>query len=300
MDGFESRFSASTDLLQQVRDAQAVAFTRAMALRPAEFSGRLDAYSKATFGHAWDHKWAEKQAINRLVSGYLVAPNVPADVAQVLALHAATFPNHAMNVELYSTIAERLVGGGDVGEGTALARAGLRNCAHHPDVSRLQDRVRRIYRKHLGEVGVPMDFAGPTLRGSQFRLHTLQGRPVLVVFWATTQSTSSEFLASCVSLARRRSATELEVVGVSLDSDLQDLTSWETSQSIPCRHVFSAEAGHAGLQNLIARFYGVESLPAFFLLDRQGIVVARGSDGFHVVERELGRLLNPRLALSDR
>jgi hypothetical protein len=129
-------------LVEQAREAQAVALDKATALLPSEFAGRLDAYSQATFGRAWDHDSVEKLAVNRLVSGYLVAPYVPSNVAQVLALHAATFPHHSMNVELYATIAERLAAGGSVREGVELARAGLRYCDNHTDVNLLQNRVK--------------------------------------------------------------------------------------------------------------------------------------------------------------
>ena len=283
----------------QARDAQAVALIRAAALRPVEFAGRFEAYSQAAFGGVWDHNWAEKESINRLVSGYMVAAEVPSDVFHVLSVRAVTFPNHAMNVELYSTIAVRLMGVGEVREAAELARAGLRNCANHSDFKRLQDCATRIYGEHPGEVGVPMNFAGPPLRESRFVLNTLQGRPVLVVVWATTNVISSEFLASCVKLAARQSAAELEVVGVSLDSNLNDVTSWEAAQSVPCRQVFSAEAD-AGLQNPIARYYGVRAMPTFFLLDRNGIVIARGANELKVIEKELHRLARPRLALSNR
>ncbi len=297
---FEGQASASTVLAQQVRDAQAIALDRAAALLPAEFAGRLDDYSQATYGFAWDRKWAETQAINRLISSYLVAAEVPSDVAHVLELHSATFPHHPMNVELYSTIAERLVGVGDLVAGTELARAGLRNCAQHSEIKRLQERVNRIYGEHPGEIGVPMNFSGPTLRENWFVLNSLQGKPVLVVFWATPISKASEFMASCVDLSERYAATQVEVVGVSLDKKLSDVTSWVAEQTVPCRQVFSAQEGHAGLSNPIAQYYGVKLLPAFFLLDENGIVIARGTDELEVIEQELRRLGTPRLALSGR
>ena len=286
-------------LVEQAREAQAVALDKAAALLPSEFAGRLDAYSQVTFGRAWDHESVEKLAVNRLVSGYLVAPYVPSNVAQVLALHAVTFPHHSMNVELYATIAERLAAGGSVREGVELARAGLRHCANHTDVSLLQNRVKRIYREHPGEVGVPMNFAGPTLRGSRFMLSSLHGRPALVVFWSTTDPVSATFLADCSGLTERFSAAELEVVGVSLDANLEDVERWYFETGLSCRQVISAEEGHAGFENPIARFYGVEALPEFFLLDRDGIVIARGAKKLKVIERELRKFSTPRLAHSS-
>ncbi len=178
VNSYENHSPASEVLVQQAREARAVALDTAAVLLPAEFAGRPDAYSQLTFGRAWDRNAVEKQAINRLVNGYLVAAEVRSDVTQVLALHAATFPRNSMNVQLYATISERLAGSGNVSEGAELARAGLLHCAGHPDVSRLQDRMKRIYRENPGEIGVPMNFAGPTLRESRFMLSSLQGRPV--------------------------------------------------------------------------------------------------------------------------
>jgi len=292
----EQRASVAPALVQQAREAQAVALARAAELLPSQFAGRLDAYCQATFGQAWDREAVEKQAVNRLVSGYLVAPRMPADVPQVLALHSVTFPRNAMNVELHATIAERLAGEGDLRGGIALAKAGLRACADQPDVALLRDRLKRIYRDHAGEIGVPMNFAGPTMNERRFALSDLRGHPVLVVFWSTTDPASDEFVVNCNQLAKQFPSTGIEVVGVSLNAKMEDLELWFFTHGIQCRHVFSAE--HAGFDNPIARFYHVTAVPEFFLLDDEGVVIARGDEGLDQVENELRRLAGPRLASS--
>lgn len=295
----ENASTASAILVQQAREARAIALERAAELLPAEFAGCRDTYCEAAFGPAWDRAAVEQQAINRLVSGYLVAAELPADVSHVLSLHAVTFPNSSMNVDLYTTLAERLTGEGDLRGGLELARAGLRLCANHADVSRLQERVKQIYREHPGQVGVPMNFAGPTLRERRFVLNSLQGRPVLVVFWSQDEPAASEFMDRCLKLARSHAETELEVVGVNLGADLKAAELWLVERGFPCRQVFSTEKGHAGLENPIARFFGVTALPELFLLDREGIVIVRGADQLDTVEAQLRQLAPPRLARAD-
>jgi hypothetical protein len=284
---------ASTVLAKQAREARAVALEWAARMLPDRFAGRLDAYWQATSGRPWNRQAVEKQAINRLVTGYVVAPKLPSDAAQVLALHAVTFPDHPMNVELFTTIAERLVGEGELRGGVALARAGLEYCANHSDVSRLQQRVKQICRAHPGEVGVPMNFAGPTMQKKRFILNSLHGRPVLVIFWSVTDSASDAFMVNCNTLAKHFSTTGIEVVGVSLNANMENLGSWYSRHGFSCPNVFSPEEAHLGLANPIARFYRVSTVPEFFLLDRDGIVIARGADDLAKVERELHQLLTP-------
>ncbi|HJN08497.1 MAG TPA: hypothetical protein QF564_07375, partial [Pirellulaceae bacterium] len=97
-------------------------------------------------------------------------------------------------------------------------------------------------------------------------LSTLHGRPALVVFWSTTDPVSAKLLADCNGLTERFSAAELEVVGVSLDANPEDVERWYFETGLSCRQVISAEEGHAGYENPIARFYGVEALPEFFFM----------------------------------
>jgi len=292
----EQQLPDSATITRQAREAQAISFERAAERGGGEFSERLANFSVASFGREWDRTAFEKEAINRLVTDYLVAPALPADAPDVLALHAATFPNHPMNVDLYTTIAQRLVGEGELQDGLSVARAGLQVCGQHPNVNRLHECLKQFYLEYRGHIGVPMDFAGPTIHTSRFALNSLHGKPVLVVFWSTLDFVSDEFMVRCNQLANDHNATGLKVVGVNINATVDDLQSWHSKHGFSCPNIYSEEPAHVDFKNPITQFYNVKSVPTFFLLDRAGVVVARGTGDLEHIARELSALGAPRLA----
>ncbi len=284
---------ASKLLVRQAREAHAVALDWAATRAPGEFTRRRDAYCQATLAGPWDSQDLETRAVQRMVDGILLAPELPGDLPEVLALHAAMFPRHAMNVEIYSALAERQVGVGQVLAGLRLAREGVEACAEHADVGRLEQRLQQLYRDHPGEVGVPMNFRGPTLDANRLTLSDLQGSPVLVVFWSTADQDSQAFLQRCHRLAEHFSLTGVELVGVSLRGSQSELNVWQEENGIHFPNLYAADESQVDFNNPIARFYRVSEVPQFFLLDQEGIVVARGSNDLGVIEHQLRRWSMP-------
>jgi peroxiredoxin len=78
----------------------------------------------------------------------------------------------------------------------------------------------------------------------------------------------------------------LEIVGVSLDEDSAKLTAFIKAKNIPWPQFFDGQ----GWGNKLAVKYGIESIPATFLLDSNGKIVDRDLRG-EQLEQAVGKVL---------
>jgi thiol-disulfide isomerase/thioredoxin len=129
--------------------------------------------------------------------------------------------------------------------------------------------------------GGELEIAGPTLSGETFSIQQWRGKVVLVDFWATWCPPCRAEMPNLKGVYARHHADGLEIVGVSLDSDREKLEAYVQASEIPWPQVFFDDAGTPGWINPLARKYRIQAIPATFLLDREGKVVAydlHGSD----------------------
>ena len=84
-----------------------------------------------------------------------------------------------------------------------------------------------------------------------------------------------------------------EIVGVSLDSDREALEEFLADEQIPWANLF-AEGETGGWKHPLAVKYGVQAIPAAFLVDRDGKVIAQDVRG-----AELGKQLEKLLAMGE-
>ena len=71
----------------------------------------------------------------------------------------------------------------------------------------------------------------------------------------------------------------LEVVGVSLDENKEDLIKFLAEHHLPWKILVSTEAHHSGFDNPIADNYGISGIPTVFLMNRNGKVVSLAARG---------------------
>jgi thiol-disulfide isomerase/thioredoxin len=110
---------------------------------------------------------------------------------------------------------------------------------------------------------------------------------VLVHYWATTSEPCKVELAQLKELQAKYGKDGFALVGVSLDSDGQDLVDYLKRNRLPWPQLF--EPG--GLDSRYASELGIILLPTMILIDDKGKVVNRG---IHIteVDNELRKLLD--------
>lgn len=147
----------------------------------------------------------------------------------------------------------------------------------HPTMVEIKEFVAK---KRLTEPGQPyVDFEQPTADGGQLSLKSVIENPankyVLLDFWA---SWCGPCMGEVPALKETYAAYHdkgFEIFGVSLDNNKERWTGAIESNGMNWIHVSDLQ----GWQNAAAADYGVRSIPANFLIDAEGRIVATGLRG---------------------
>ena len=124
-------------------------------------------------------------------------------------------------------------------------------------------------------VGQPFPaFSEKDLNGQPLALADFKGKVVLIDFWATWCGPCVAELPNVTAAYEKFHGKGFEVIGISLDKSHDSLTAFIKENKMPWPQSFD------GLGKL-AQQYGIQSIPATFLLDGEGKIIAkdlRGSD----------------------
>jgi thiol-disulfide isomerase/thioredoxin len=134
------------------------------------------------------------------------------------------------------------------------------------------------------------DFAEKDLQGNPLSVAKYKGKLVLVDFWATWCGPCVGTLPSVIKAYNKHHADGFEIIGISLDMDEQKLKSFLKTKEIPWAQYFDGK----GWQNKLAAKYGIQSVPATFLLDRQGKIIGQDLRGEALEEALTKALTNTR------
>jgi len=113
-------------------------------------------------------------------------------------------------------------------------------------------------------------------------------RFVLLDFWASWCGPCRAEFPTMRRLHARFKDHGLRIVGINLDTDLQKARQAVEESDLDYPHVFDGQ----GWKNAVAQLYDVHAIPAVFLLDKDGRIVAQGLRGAALEER-LRELLGP-------
>jgi thiol-disulfide isomerase/thioredoxin len=118
--------------------------------------------------------------------------------------------------------------------------------------------------------GNPMEISGTLLDGKAFDPATLAGKVVLVDFWATWCGPCVAEIPNMLAEYEKYHEKGFEIVGISLDQDRAALEAFVTERKIPwpVLHEQDAGGGHP-----LAEFYGINGIPQFVLIGRDGNVI---------------------------
>lgn len=118
-------------------------------------------------------------------------------------------------------------------------------------------------------------FAEQDLNGKPLSIAGHKGKVLLVDFWATWCGPCIGELPNVKKTYAKCHKDGFEIVGISLDSDKKKLTDFLAKNEMPWPQFFDGQ----GWQNKLAQQYDIHSIPATFLLDGEGTIIAKNLRG---------------------
>lgn len=126
-------------------------------------------------------------------------------------------------------------------------------------------------KKARAVAGVPFaDFKVTDVAGQPLSVSRYKGRVVLVDFWSTGNDVCQIELPNILATYAKYHDQGFEIIGVSQDDDQAKLLKYVKNQNMPWPEYFDSQSG----TNKLAVKYGVNALPANFLIDAGGNVIA--------------------------
>jgi thiol-disulfide isomerase/thioredoxin len=131
-----------------------------------------------------------------------------------------------------------------------------------------QQRVARyIARPELARARLAPPFSVTTLDGTRISMDDLQGKVVLLDFWATWCGPCREALPHIREVARKFQGQPLVILSVSLDNDQQKWKDFVAKNEMTWPQYF--DGGFAGS---IAKMFSVSAIPHTFTIDADGVL----------------------------
>jgi thiol-disulfide isomerase/thioredoxin len=120
--------------------------------------------------------------------------------------------------------------------------------------------------KKLDAVGKPVDLRFTAVDGREVDVSKLKGKVVLIDFWATWCGPCVGEIPHVKETYDKDHAKGFEIVGVSLDREKDSLTEFVSSHQMAWPQYYDGQAW----QNKFAQQFGIESIPAMWLIDKKG------------------------------
>lgn len=139
--------------------------------------------------------------------------------------------------------------------------------------------------RRMKMMGSELELSGPTLTGSEVNLKSYKGKVVLVDFWATWCGPCVGELPNVKKVYEKYHAKGFDIIGVSLDRERSALENFVKAQEMPWTQIIFNDPKDMFWNNPLARKYGINSIPATFLVGRDGKVCKQNLRGEEALEK---------------
>lgn len=116
----------------------------------------------------------------------------------------------------------------------------------------------------------PMELKFTASDGREVDLEKMRGKVVLLDFWATWCPMCIAALPQVRQVYKKQQQHGFEVIGISLDAEKEVMDAFVKDNDMPWPHYYDGK----GWENKISSKYGINRLPAMWLIDKKGMLAS--------------------------
>ncbi|MFV0553728.1 MAG: redoxin domain-containing protein [Mangrovibacterium sp.] len=162
---------------------------------------------------------------------------------------------------------------------------------NNPYYTQITEALEQKKAQEIAEEAVAMgktapDFTLPTPDGKEVSLSDFRGKYVLLDFWASWCGPCRQENPNVLAAYNKYHSKNFDILAVSLDKDRAKWVEAIEKDGLPWTHISDLKFW----QSDAAKLYGIQSIPASFLIDPNGVIVAKNLRGAEL-EKKLAELL---------